>query len=345
MKKETEELLLEESLGVLIARCPQVRDILMGIRIETYDEELTTVQNLEGLDERYFDDYGTTRKDFLESIALAIEGAQGADVLPAPPQVSSLEIMPGHDKDGVAETRSVKLMPGEVVGIVGKTGAGKSCLLADIECLAQDDTASGRRILINGCFPSEEERALWSGRLVAQLSQNMNFVIDLTVAEFLKMHADSRDVEVGEEKVLEVFNYANTLTGESFALDIPVTQLSGGQSRALMIADTMLLSESPVILIDEIENAGIDRRKAVETLGGKDKIVLVSTHDPLLALSCDRRIVIRNGAIADVIDTSDQERRNRDLLDAFDKRLMGIRERLREGDRIEDELATLMKVS
>jgi hypothetical protein len=33
-----------------------------------------------------------------------------------------------------------------------------------------------------------------------------------------------------------------------------------------MIADTALLSVSPVVLIDEIENAGIDRRKAINLL-------------------------------------------------------------------------------
>ena len=34
-----------------------------------------------------------------------------------------------------------------------------------------------------------------------------------------------------------------------------------GQTRALMIADTALVSASPIVLIDEIENAGIDRRR------------------------------------------------------------------------------------
>ena len=59
-----------------------------------------------------------------------------------------------------------------------------------------------------------------------------------------------------------------------------MTQLSGGQSRALMIADTAYISESPIVLIDEIENAGVDRRQAIELLAKKEKIIFVSTHDP-----------------------------------------------------------------
>lgn len=58
-----------------------------------------------------------------------------------------------------------------------------------------------------------------------------------------------------------MFSMANELAGEKFTLDTKVTQLSGGQSRALMIADVACISSSPIVLIDEIENAGIDRQK------------------------------------------------------------------------------------
>ena len=70
-----------------------------------------------------------------------------------------------------------------------------------------------------------------------------------------------------------------------------------------MIADIALLSASPIVLIDEIENAGIDRKRSLDLLIASDKIVLMSTHDPILALLGDRRIVVRNGAVADIIET------------------------------------------
>ena len=54
-----------------------------------------------------------------------------------------------------------------------------------------------------------------------------------------------------EESVIErIFEKANELAGEKFKIDAPITSLSGGQSRALMIADTAILSTSPIVLID-----------------------------------------------------------------------------------------------
>ena len=138
----------------------------------------------------------------------------------------------------------------------------------------------------------------------------MNFVVDLTVGEFVTLHAESRMISDLSETVRRIIECANTLAGESFHSDVPITQLSGGQSRALMIADTALLSPLPVVVIDEIENAGVDRRKALDLLIKGEKIVLMSTHDPILALMGDRRIVIKNGGIDKIIRTSAQERGN-----------------------------------
>ena len=220
---------------------------------------------------------------------------------------------------------------GEVVSIVGPTGAGKSRLLEDIECLAQRDTPTSRQILINGAVPDFTKRFSTGGKLVAQLSQNMNFVMDLTVQEFLEMHAKSRMISGPAEIVRSCFAVANSLAGEKFTLDTKVTQLSGGQSRSLMIADTALLSSSPIILIDELENAGIDRREAIKLLVGNEKIVLMSTHDPLLALRADKRIVIKNGGIAKVIETAADEELTLQKIEAIDSILLDIRNQLRGG--------------
>ena len=132
--------------------------------------------------------------------------------------------------------------------------------------------------------------------------------MDLTVREFLELHAASRLVEDVEGTIARIIEEANKLAGEKFNLNTPVTALSGGQSRALMIADTAILSSSPIVLIDEIENAGIDRKKALELLVSRDKIVLMATHDPILALMANRRIVIKNGGIDKIIETSKEEK-------------------------------------
>ncbi len=250
--------------------------------------------------------------------------------------VQTVSILPGTDKSGNAEKfEELIIKQGEIICIVGPTGSGKSRLLGDIEWVAQNDTPTSRKILINNDIPDKKWRFSSSDKLVAQLSQNMNFVMDLSVYEFVELHAESRLVENKEIIIKKIIDKANDLAGEKFSPDTPITSLSGGQSRALMIADTAILSKSPIILIDEIENAGIDRKRALRLLISEDKIVLMATHDPILALMGDRRIVIKNGGIYKVIETTDQEREILSTLEEMDKTLLAYRTKLRRGEIIE----------
>ncbi len=252
-------------------------------------------------------------------------------------KVTELVIKGGRAKDGSPEpVAELKVNVGEVICIVGPTGSGKSRLLADIEWVARGDTPTARHVLINGRVPDDRWRFGSQHKLVAQISQNMNFVMDLSVQEFLDLHAESRQTADVPEKIQRIWNWANELAGEPFALDTPVTSLSGGQSRALMIADTAVLSASPVVLIDEIENAGINRQQALDILIKQEKIVLMATHDPILALMGDRRVIIENGAMRRIIEPSRRERANLVELRALDDRLMELRRRLRRGERLDE---------
>ena len=250
--------------------------------------------------------------------------------------VNSITILAGKDKYGNKENfDSLTIKKSEIISIVGPTGSGKSRLLADIEWAANKDTPTGRVILINGERPDYSLRFSTGNKLVAQLSQNMNFVMDLTVREFLELHAKSRMVENEREVILKITEAANELAGEKFNLDTPVTGLSGGQSRALMIADTAILSASPIVLIDEIENAGIDRKRALNLLVNEEKIVLMATHDPSLALMADKRIVIKNGGIYKVIETGSREKEVLKELEEMDKIINNMRTKLRSGEIID----------
>lgn len=150
----------------------------------------------------------------------------------------------------------------------------------------------------------------------------------------LELHARSRMVEDIDQTVDKIIEEANKLAGEQFKMDTQITALSGGQSRALMIADTAILSSSPIVLIDEIENAGIDRKKALELLVSSDKIVLMATHDPTLALLADRRIVIQNGGIFKIIETSPEEKEKLSELEEMDRKIQEMRRALRYGERV-----------
>jgi len=327
-------LVRSPTLAELSARGPAVAEFIVSTDPGGAKPGRALEAWLEGLSEERLNEIGMDRDAVAAHLDALVREADAAREAPDP-GIRSLTILGGRDKRGRPEYLDLTLNTGDVVCIVGPTGSGKSRLLADIECLAQGDTPSGRRILVDGESPGPTSRFASDRRLIAQLSQNMNFVVDLSVAEFTAMHADCRGVADPTAVVEEVIARANELAGERFTPETSVTQLSGGQTRALMIADTAFLSGSPVVLIDEIENAGIDRERALDLLVRREKIVLISTHDPILALLGSRRLVIGEGAVVDVIETGETERANLAALRAYDRALMDLRARIRRGERID----------
>lgn len=323
------------SLEEILKRHPIAVDFLVNLRLDHIPRDMPLPLALEEIPDEMFEEFGIDRYGVVLSFCEFLNNFTKSESILS--KVSDLTIIGGFNKSREPENITLTLSAGEIISIVGPTGAGKSRLLGDIECLAQGDTPTGRQIRVNGKELDDEQRFEMDGKLVAQLSQNMNFVMDLTVREFLEMHAQSRLIHNTDEVITKCFQAANELAGEKFGEDIKVTQLSGGQSRALMIADTAFMSDSPIILIDEIENAGIDRRQAIELLAKREKIILVSTHDPLLALSADKRIVIKNGGIAKIIETSEAERQSLASLEKLDNTLRNLRNRLRNGDTITED--------
>ncbi len=327
--------LLAVNGGELLRNEPNLRDFFASLGLDLPAEGESTADFFASLDTDLLEDLGIERSELGERFAAFVRLMDGLKSARLNQGVESVTIRGGHDKDGNRESLELTVRPGEVISIVGPTGSGKSRLLADIEWMAQGDSPTGRVILINGQAPEAGKRFSIDHKLVAQLSQNMNFVMDMCVEEFVAMHAESRMVEDVAGVTSTIIGLANDLAGETFSPSTPVTSLSGGQSRALMIADTSCLSSSPIVLIDEIENAGIDRKRAVRTLVDKRKIVLMATHDPVLALMGDRRLVIRNGGISRILETSDVERANLSRFEEMDNCLQAVRNALRRGERIE----------
>ena len=299
--------------------------------------DLTFDEYINHFTEEDIENFAIDRQKLKEDMVLFIEQMKEFLGIEEDTGIESLTIMGGRDKSGNQEGfEKITIKKSEVISIVGPTGSGKSRLLADIEWVAQGDTPTGRSILINEELPDKKWRFSSNNKLVAQLSQNMNFVMDLTVREFLELHAESRLVENIESTIERIIEEANKLAGEKFDLNTHITSLSGGQSRALMIADTAILSSSPIVLIDEIENAGIDRKKALDLLVKRDKIVLMATHDPILALTANKRIVIKNGGINQILETSDEEKNLLVELEKMDSVMQGMRNKLRLGESLRD---------
>ena len=340
MGAETEitEELLRLSWEEILRRYPYAGDFFLAQGLKgLHHTGQPLLADIMGLNEDTLEDIGISKQELKEHFLEFLSRMEKLKRKQS--SIITITILGGRRKDVTPETLNLTIRKGDVLAIVGPTGSGKSRLLADIECLAQKDTQTGRTVLIDGRPPVSAERFSIENKLIAQLSQNMNFVMDLPVMEFLKFHGESRMVNRIEETAGEIFDQANELAGEPFGENTPLTQLSGGQSRALMIADTAMLSSSPVVLIDEIENAGVDRKKALELLVREEKMVLMSTHDPLLALMGDRRLVIENGGVKAVIETSDRERSNLYELERIDRRMQELRNQIRTGSRVEYPVA------
>jgi ABC-type lipoprotein export system ATPase subunit len=254
-------------------------------------------------------------------------------------------IFAGTGKDGQSESVSrLEITAGESLAVVGPTGSGKSELLSDIEQLARGDTLSGRKILFKdrtASTPTTDRSGL-----VAQLTQKTGFVMDCDVTTFLTLHAQCRgqnrahslDGKKIETIVEQVLSAANRLCGEPISADSSLQILSGGQARALMIADIAHISDAPIVLIDEIENAGIDKMAAMDVLSSSSKLIVISTHDPVLTLMASRRLVMKNGAMDQVKSTSFLEKNSLLRLRKVDGLMAKTRDLLRAGLTIHPEV-------
>ncbi len=317
------EQLLHKPLTELVAEYPMVEDFFAAHSLPV--TQLSLAQTLDSLSPEQL---GMTHSELRDSFCTFLTAILETE---ARHRIQTLDVLAGQDKSGQPESCNLLLKPGEVTCIVGPTGSGKSRLLADIEWLANKDTPTQRTVLLNGKLPDDAFKDAHGGKLVAQITQNMNFVLDMQVHDFLMMHAQSRYLENAADRVAEVIETANELAGEPFEPTTPVTFLSGGQSRALMIADVACIGQAPIVLIDEIENAGTDKRKALELLVQQDKIVLMATHDPLLILQADWRVVIRNGGMSDIHETNEYEKEMLQRLEAMDTTLQQARAFFRSG--------------
>ncbi len=250
--------------------------------------------------------------------------------------IETVSILGGHGRDREPEpVRRVDLRMGDVVTIVGPTGSGKTTLINDIELFADGDTPTGRHILFDGERAPAEYRNDPSRHPIALITQHTTFLSDLPVHEFLRTHARIRETEGQADDLVDgVLAFANQLTGEPIDGRVRMTELSGGQTRALLIADAAIICSTPIVLLDEVENAGIHRTRAIELLRQHRKIFIFVTHDPRITLLSDYRIVMRQGAISSLVHTDEAERRCAGVVSRLDDALARLREKIRHGERV-----------
>jgi len=98
-----------------------------------------------------------------------------------------------------------------------------------------------------------------------------------------------------------------------------------------------VIGNSPIILLDEIENAGIHKTKALELLKKYDKLFVFVTHDPTIALLSDCRIVMKHGAMQKIVRSNPEERKAATELRKLDDIILHFRGLIRNGEEISEE--------
>jgi ABC-type lipoprotein export system ATPase subunit len=249
--------------------------------------------------------------------------------------IDELRIMSGVGKDNQPDlVEEITLKMGDVISIVGPTGSGKTTLIDDIALFANNNTPTNRRVLINGAFAPDEFMTDPSKNPIAFITQHTNFLSDLPVNEFLEIHAGIRQRGNAAAVIEETLDFANQLTGEPINPVNGMTDLSGGQTRALLIADAVIIGNSPIILLDEIENAGIHRTKALELLKKYEKIFIFVTHDPRIALLSDFRVVMKNGAMINIVYSNSDELIVAEEIKKLDDLILHFRQLIRNGEQL-----------
>ena len=196
--------------------------------------------------------------------------------------------------DGV----SLTLARGEVMGVVGRTGAGKSTLAAVLLGLVRPDSGFVR---VGGVELNTIEPAEWHRR-TAWVGQDPH-LLDGTVAEniaFMRPHLDEDALgEAARAAALE-----RELEEWPLGLDHPVgpggNALSGGQrqrvalARALAGGPDLLVLDEPTSALDAQTELAV--RKAIDA-AREDAIVVVLAHRASTIEVCDRFAVLEDGRV------------------------------------------------
>lgn len=196
--------------------------------------------------------------------------------------------------DGVSFTVS----RGEVVGLLGRNGAGKTTSFDMVLGLVKPEKGS---ITLNGKDLSKMAIHNRSRMGVGYLPQENSTFRKLTVEENMMMILELRNISKREQK--EKSDYLLSQFGLGHLTDIAAVQLSGGERRRLEIA-RCLASEPHFILLDEpftgIDPISIsDIQSLIRRLRDEWNLgVLLTDHNPRATLRItDRAYLIDQGKI------------------------------------------------
>lgn len=186
---------------------------------------------------------------------------------------------------------SFQVNPGEIVGLIGHNGSGKTMLLKIILGLVKP--TSGRVLMAGQEVQFNEKLPLLTGAII----ENTDFIPYYTGLENLRYLSELND-NYNEEKILAAFDRLHL----SSAKDTPVRQYSLGMRQKLAIIQAVM-EDQPLVLLDEPTN-GLDQESVrlliewLKELRAEGRTFLIATHDThLLERFLDRQIAIADGRL------------------------------------------------
>ncbi|KJS16639.1 MAG: multidrug ABC transporter ATP-binding protein [Hoeflea sp. BRH_c9] len=208
-------------------------------------------------------------------------------------------------QSGVIENLSLAIKPGEKIGLVGRSGAGKTTL---VNLLLRFYNLESGRILIDGHDISQVSQDSLRGQ-VGMVSQDTSLLHRSVRDNIAYSRPDATEAEIIEAarkaNALDFIAGLEDLAGRS-GLDAHVgergVKLSGGQRQRIAIA-RVFLKDAPILVLDEATSALDSEVEAAiqENLFAlmQDKTVIAIAHRLSTIAQMDRLVVLDQGEIVE----------------------------------------------
>ncbi|MCZ6617161.1 MAG: ABC transporter ATP-binding protein [Gammaproteobacteria bacterium] len=187
---------------------------------------------------------------------------------------------------------SFEIEPGEIVGLLGHNGAGKTTIMKMLTGFIQP---SAGRVRVDGVDVEEDPLAVQAR--IGYLPESLPLYPELSVSGFLEYTALLRGVDARRAVTRAIA--ATELTEKALE---PISTLSRGFKQRLGVAQA-ILHEPQFLILDE-PTSGLDptqtqhMRELIKRLSASATVIL-STHimQEVNAI-CDRALILRNGELA-----------------------------------------------
>ncbi len=206
-----------------------------------------------------------------------------------------------NSNKNVLKNIDFSIKKGEKVGIIGKTGSGKSTLVDLVMSFLQP---SEGKFFVDNVEINSFNKNMWQS-MVANVPQSI-FLVDGTISENITLSRDLPNEEILEKvcKQARINNFINSLpSGLETSIGERGIRLSGGQIQRIGIARA--LYKKPSILILDEATSSLDNVtekeiiKSIEHLD--DQLTIITIAHRLTTLSfCDKIIQLNQGIVAKI---------------------------------------------